>query len=79
MSTWITTHTFVCVTCGSKEEMNTEQAKKHLAEKHGITEPKGKMKAIAFMDGSGFYQQVFEWKQGKVEMTKTVRGEKQKS
>jgi hypothetical protein len=54
------TRLFTCPECNLMEGMKGDEFKKHLAEKHGITEIKGTQSLVMALDGSDFYSNTYE-------------------
>lgn len=65
--------TWSCVKCGEdKPPMEHADFIKHLEEVHQIKDTQGNKKGLAFMDGSGYAIQVYEWEIGGLKFIQTT-------
>jgi len=61
---------FICKSCeGEPMFTGQDELKKHLEEIHPESPKKGNRKGILFLDGAGWYRNVFEWKLGEIKLT----------
>ena len=66
---------FTCETCKDHPQMNgMKKLKKHLAEKHRVTKMEGTKKGVIFLDGRGFWEQIYTVEIGGIKIVQDVGG-----
>ena len=75
---WNTTMTLFCLTCPGEPQFDHTTIGAHMLEVHGM-DPKttrGTRKGVLFMDGEGFFRNVFEYEFPGLKLRRVDYGEK---